>query len=167
MYYMCTPVQTCMHVYTHILGPPYKKNQKSLWMTERRSSGVQGWRSACWLLHPAPGSKGWLLGGTGDVCSCTCLWKAGIQLPVALLMSTAAIWCLDPLLLVAQIVSGVSAISSSLCRIISRSTVYLGTETAVVGSRKQYTLPLVPTSQLGSQCGLTVPSFCFCHGPTV
>lgn len=35
---------------------------------------------------------------------------------------------LDPLLLVAQIVAGVSAISSSLCRIISRSTVYLGTE---------------------------------------
>lgn len=35
---------------------------------------------------------------------------------------------LDPLLLVAQIVAGVSAISSSLCRIIRRSTVYLGKE---------------------------------------
>lgn len=35
------------------------------------------------------------------------------------------LWCLDPLFLVAQIVSGVSAISSNLCRIISRSTVYL------------------------------------------
>lgn len=33
--------------------------------------------------------------------------------------------CLDPLVLMVQIVAGVSAISSSLCRIISRSTVYL------------------------------------------
>lgn len=31
----------------------------------------------------------------------------------------------DPLVLVAQMVAGVSAISSSLCRIINRSTVYL------------------------------------------
>lgn len=35
-----------------------------------------------------------------------------------------------PLAPVAQIVSGVSAISSSLCRIISRSTVYLETKAA-------------------------------------
>lgn len=34
-------------------------------------------------------------------------------------------WHLDPLPRVAQMVAGVSAISSSLCRIISRSTVYL------------------------------------------
>lgn len=64
------------------------------------------------------------------------LWKEGTQLPEGLLMSSAAIVVSGSPPSVAQIVSGVSAISSNLCRIISRSTVYLGTETATVVSRK-------------------------------
>lgn len=65
------------------------------------------------------------------------------------------LWRLDPLLRVAQIVAGVSAISSSLCRIMSRSTVYLGTGTATMGSRKQHMLPLDLPPQpgfLGAPC---------------
>lgn len=93
------------------------------------------------------------------------LWKEGTQLPVGLLMSSAAIVVSGSPPSVAQIVSGVSAISSSLCRIISRSTVYLGTETAAVESRKQHTPPLHPASQPRSRCGRLSCAFASVSGP--
>lgn len=68
------------------------------------------------------------------------------------------LWHLDPLPLVAQIVAGVSAISSSLCRIISRSTVYLGTGTAAVDSGRQHTLPLDLSPPPGPQGPPVAPS---------
>lgn len=84
---------------------------------------------------------------------------------LCILCQQQPLWCLGPLL-VAQIVAGVSAISSSLCRIISRSTVYLGTETAAVKQQGTHaSWPSCPATR--SPCGLPVLSLCYCYGPAL
>ena len=122
-------------------------------MNVRRRAGIQGRGAFCWLLHPR----------AEEAFKCFCGRKALGFLWV--LCQRQPLWCLDPFLLVAQIVTGASAISSSLCRIISRSTVYLGTETAAVESRRQHTPPLGPASQV--TVWVTAPSLCFCHWPSI
>lgn len=72
---------------------------------------------------------------------------------------------LDPLLLVAQIVAGVSAISSSLCRIIRRSTVYLGREELKWRAKKQQSPSCDPPPPPGSQWGQMCQPFASLTGP--
>lgn len=148
--WMCT---IWAHTCAHILGPPYNKNWKSSWVKQRSRERKERelLASPLWLES----WKDLLLNVSME----------GIQLPVSLLWQQRPLQHLDPLLLVAQIVAGVSAISSSLCRIIRRSTVYLGKE-ELQWRAEGNTLPLVTLPTTWVTAGPDASTLCFFYWPT-
>lgn len=119
---MCT-MCACAHKHT-FLGPPYK--QKSKVLVRERKECKDPRLGSCLLASPSRSRQ--QTAACGELERFIFKRFRGRKAPTLLWIFSCQrwpLWYLDPLLLVAQIVAGVSAISSSLCRIISRSTVYL------------------------------------------